>query len=126
MKKKTQIGLQALLGFAMLVFGLNKFFGFLPPPEMPEAAGNFFGALAATGYMVPLIAIVEIVAGALLLARRFSALALVLLAPVSVNIVLFHLALAPTGGVPGYVLAGINLYLLFNYLPKYKPMLESR
>lgn len=125
MKSKINIGLQAFLGLAFLVFGLNKFIGFLPPPELTEQAGAFFGALASTGYMITLVALVEIATGALLLARKFSALALVLLAPLSVNIVLFHLVLDPAGGVPAYVLAGLNLYLLFEYLPKYKAMLSA-
>ena len=125
MKDQVNTGIQGLLGFAFLIFGLNKFLNFMPPPELPEPAAAFFGALFATGYMVPLIALTEIVAGALLLVRKFSALALILLTPVSVNIVLFHLALAPAEGVPAYVLAGINVYLLFSYLPKYRPLLGA-
>lgn len=123
MKNKIDIGLQALLGLAFLVFGLNKFIGFMPPPELPPDAGAFMQALGKTGYMIPLIGLTEVVAGALLLSRLWSALGLFILAPVSVNIVLFHLFLAPAAGVPAYVLAAINLYLLFAYLPKYRPML---
>ena len=84
------------------------------------------GALAETGYMFTLIALTEVVTGALLLLRLYSALALVVLMPVSVNIVLFHVCLAPAGGVPGYVLAAINIYLLFVYLPKYRPLLAMK
>jgi uncharacterized membrane protein YphA (DoxX/SURF4 family) len=125
-KNAIDVGLQALLGLAFLVFGLNKIFNFLPPPELSEQAGEFFGALIATGYMVKLIAITEIGTGILLLARRFSALALVLLAPLTLNIVLFHLILDPVGGVPGYVLGAIHVYLLFTYLPRYKSMLSAQ
>ncbi|NDV63165.1 DoxX family protein [Puniceicoccales bacterium CK1056] len=120
---KFNTGLQLLLGLAFVVFGLNKFIGFMPPPELPPAAGAFMGALMETGYMFPLIAVTEIVAGALILSRMFSALGLVILMPISVNIVLFHLALAPAGGVPAYVLAGINVYLLFIYKPKFDSLL---
>ena len=126
MKKKIDLGLQALLGLAFVVFGLNKFIGFMPPPDLPMAAGSFMGALAETGYMFPLIALTEIVAGALILARFYSALGLVLLAPISVNIVLFHLSLAPSGGMPAYVLAGINIYLLFQNLDKYRGLLSAK
>ena len=125
MKDKINLGLQLFLGLAFLVFGLNKFFGFPPPPELKMKADLFFAALSASGYMIQLIATVEIVSGILLLARRFTALALVLLAPLSVNIVAFHLALDPAGGVPAYLLAGLNLYLLFLHLPKYKAMLSA-
>ncbi len=125
MKNKIDTGIQILLGLAFVVFGLNKFLNFMPPPELPPAAGAFMGALAETGYMFPLIALTEIVAGALILSRKFTPLGLVLLAPISVNIVLFHLALAPAGGIPAYVLAALNVYLLFASLPRYKPMLSA-
>lgn len=125
MRNKIIIGLHILLGLAFVVFGLNKFLGFMPPPELPPAGGAFMGALAETGYMIPLIALTEIIAGALILSLRLAPLGLVLLAPVSVNIVLFHIALAPAGGLVGYVLAAINLYLLITHLPKYKPMLAG-
>ena len=64
------------------------------PPE-PASAGAFLGALFSTGYMFPLIKGTETLAGALLLSNRFVPLALTLLAPVLVNIVAFHVFLAP-------------------------------
>ena len=124
MKAKIDLALQALLGLILLVFGLNKFLNFLPAPEMPEAAAGFFGALYATGYMLPLIALTEVVVGLLLLARMWSALALVVLVPVTLNIVLFHLFLAPGGIGVGAVVFALNLYLLFVHLPKYRPLLD--
>lgn len=114
-----------LLGIILFVFGLNKFLQFLPAPEMAGAPAEFFGALIATGYMMPLIAIAEIVSGALLLSNRFVPLALVLVAPVTVNILLFHLVLdiasIPVGGLAFLM----NLYLLFTYKKYYDPMLGS-
>ena len=83
------------LGLIFFVFGLNGFLQFMPQPPQPEAAGAFIGALAATGYMFPLIKGTEVVAGLLLLSGRFVPLALTLLAPIIVNIALFHTVLAP-------------------------------
>ncbi|MGD8376977.1 MAG: DoxX family protein [Acidobacteriota bacterium] len=99
MRKWIDIGAQALLGLVFFVFGLNGFLGFLPLPELPEPAGRFLGALAETGYLLYLVKGIEVVAGFLLLIRKFSALALLLLAPGVVNIFLFHAFLAP-GGLP--------------------------
>ncbi|MGA1204550.1 MAG: hypothetical protein ACO3ZW_01885 [Opitutales bacterium] len=128
MKNKIDLGLQAFLGFALLVFGLNKFIEFMAPPALPQPAIDLFGALAASGYILKMVALTEIITGVLLLSRLYSALALILLAPLSVNIVLFHLILAPSlsAGAPAYLLAGINLYLLFQYLPKYKAILSAK
>lgn len=81
------------LGLVFFVFGLNGFLLFIPGPTepMPDAAVAFTGGLFATGYFFPLLAGTEVVAGALLLADRLVPLALTVLAPVVLNIVLFHL-----------------------------------
>src|SRR5690606_33186335 len=72
-----------LLGLPLLVFGLNGFINFIPPPEtpLPETAAVFVGALAQSGYMMEMIALTLLTVGALLVINRFVPLALVLFAP---------------------------------------------
>jgi hypothetical protein len=113
MKSKIDIGVQILLGLIFFVFGLNGFLQFIPMPELPEKAGDFMRALAASGYFFPVLKTVETVAGLLLLVRRFSALALVLLAPVVVQIFLFHAFLEPTGLPLPIVIVLLEGYLGF-------------
>jgi uncharacterized membrane protein YphA (DoxX/SURF4 family) len=115
-----------LLGAAMFTFGLNGFLGFLPaqPAPTPEG-GAFLGALAATGYMFPLIKGTEVVVGALLLSGRFVPLALVLLAPVTVNILAFHALLSPGLALP-LVLVALQLYLAYAYRDAYRGVLAAR
>src|SRR5262249_5839351 len=99
-----------LLGAVFLVFGLNGFLHFLPQPPAPPRAMAFGGALAASGYFFPLLKGTEVVAGALLLVG-FVPIALTLLAPIIVNIVAFHLFLAPGNyAVVAFVLAA-EVYL---------------
>jgi uncharacterized membrane protein YphA (DoxX/SURF4 family) len=112
-------------GAGFLVFGLNGFLHFLPQPPMPAAAGQFAGALAATGYMFPLIKGTEVVAGALLLSGRYVPLALTLLAPVLVNILAFHAFLAPAGLALPLVLLATELYLAWSYRDSFAPMLRA-
>ncbi|HZU83802.1 MAG TPA: DoxX family protein, partial [Polyangiaceae bacterium] len=97
MKSKATTAARVLLGLVFFVFGLNKFLHFIPMSPMPGPAGDFFIALAGTGYFLPLLAATETIAGAALLARRFVPLALTVLAPIVVNIVAFHVFLAPSG-----------------------------
>ncbi len=85
------------LGSLFLLFGLNGFLQFLPMPPHEGAAATFMGGLAAAGYFFPLLKGTEVVVGALLLSGRFVPLALTVLAPITLNIVAFHLFLAPEG-----------------------------
>ena len=87
---------RVVLGLIFTVFGLNGFFHFIPMPEMSAGAGSFLGALADSGYMFPVLKITEIACGVLLLIGRWVPLALTILAPVVLNIVLFHVFLEPT------------------------------
>jgi len=117
-----------LLGLGFLVFGLNGFFNFIPPPKdaMPAGAMDFFGALMKTGYMIPLISGTQTLAGALLLLNCFAPLALALLAPVIVNIIAFHFFLAPSGFLPAVVVTVLELYLVWAYRKSFLPMLVMR
>lgn len=126
MSSKLSSAARVALGLVFFVFGLNGFLHFLPQPPMTGAAGAFAGALAATGYMFPLIKGTEVVAGALLLTNRFVPLALALLAPLLVNIVAFHGLLAHSGlGLP-IVLLGFELFLAWSYREAFAPMLRAR
>ena len=62
----------------------------------------------------------------LLLGGRFVPLALAVLAPIVINIVGFHLFLAPSGiALPLAVLA-LELYLAWTYRAAFAPMLRAR
>ena len=114
------------LGLVFTVFGLNKLLHFLPQPPISGPPAEFFGALVGTGYMVPLLAATEIIAGLMLLSGRFVPLALTFLAPVIVNILGFHLFLAKGGfALPLTVLAG-EVYLAWAYRDAFAPMLRGR
>ena len=88
--EKAKIVIRILLGLIVLVFGLNKFLQFMPMPPMSGAAGEFMGALVKSGYMMPIVAIIEIIAGVLLLLNKYTSMALILLFPVLLNAFLFH------------------------------------
>lgn len=119
---------RTLLGLVFFVCGLDGFFHFLPQPSEPpsEAAMSFAIALFKSGYLFPLIKGTEVAAGALLLANRLVPLALILLAPVVVNIFAFHAFLAPSGIVLAAVLVALEVYLAIAYRRAYRSVLAVR
>jgi uncharacterized membrane protein YphA (DoxX/SURF4 family) len=117
-----------LLGLVFCVFGLNGFLHFIPQPKdaMSQEALDFFGGLMKTNYMIPLIFSTQTLGGALLLLNRFVPLALALLAPVIVNILLFHIFLAPSGIPIASVVAGLELFLAWRHRNAFRPMLAFK
>jgi uncharacterized membrane protein YphA (DoxX/SURF4 family) len=117
-----------LLGATFFVFGLNGFLNFIPPPSepLPQGAIELGTAFMKSGYLFQLIKGTEVVAGLLLLANRFVPLALVVLAPVIVNIMAFHLWLLPSGTGLSVVLLGLELFLAWAYRQAYTPLLAAR
>jgi hypothetical protein len=95
MKTASSIA-RVLLGIIFLAFGLNGFLHFIPMPPPTGLAAQFFGAIFASGLWVPVF-LLQIFPAILLLINRYVPLALTALGPVIVNILFFHLFMAPAG-----------------------------
>jgi len=104
-----------LLGLIFVVFGLNGFLNFLNMGPMPSGlAGQFMGALFVSHYYY-VIAGLQIIGGVLLLVNRFVPLALVILGPVIVNIILYHVFLNRTGVGLAVLVVILWLVVFFGY-----------
>ncbi len=120
MNSKLTMALRILLGLILVVFGANKFLDFMPHMEMPEPAGKLMMAMMASGYMLKLVGATEVFVGLLLLVKKWVPLSLVVLAPISINMVLFHLFLAPAGIGPAAIVTIINVILIYDNWSKFK------
>ena len=124
MNSKVFMVVRILLGLFVLVFGLNKFFHFIPMEAPTGDAGAYFGALMNTNTLT-VVAIVEILAGISLIFNKYGALMALILMSVSVNAVLFHATLDP-GGIGGAaILILLNIVVLFGYKDKYNDLLRA-
>ncbi len=100
-----------LLGLIFVVFGANGFLHFIPSTPPPGAAGQFAGLLFTTHYYIVVFAL-QFIGGVLLLVGRYIPLGLVILAPIIVNILLFHIHMAPSGIGPG-LFATVLWFIVF-------------
>lgn len=110
MNPKVTMILRLLLGLLMLSFGLDKFFHFLPLPPVPGDGGTLMDIFARSGFLY-IIGILETLAGAALLAKRFMPLALTITIAILFNATLLHLAYDPENviGSLGGMIIGIIL-----------------
>ena len=104
-----------LLGLTFVFFGLNGFINFLHAPMPPGPAGQYVEALLGDTFYLKFVFLVQLVGGVLLLSGQFVPLALILLGPVLVNILLFHISLQPAGLPPGLFATLLWFIIFFGY-----------
>ena len=113
-------------GLFWVASGLSGLLGLVPPPST-AAAGRFLSGLAAAGYLMPLMCVVQVLAGTLIVSRRLAPVGLVVLAPVMLHVLAFRLflgtpdrlpvALAPLGG---------HLFLAWAHRRQLAPLFRPR
>src|SRR5882724_621812 len=114
MKNKVTIAARILLGlvfFGSGLFGIISRFKF--PPDLPPNLLAFVQGMTASVYFLPLLKTTELLCGLLLLVGRFVPLALVILAPIIINIFFTHLFLAPSGLLVAVIVGALEIYLAF-------------
>ncbi len=122
MNSKVTMALRIVLGLILIIFGANKFAHFMPMPELTEGAADFMGALGKTGYMFPLIGAIEIITGLLLLFKKWVPFALVLFAPIAVNILAYHIKLDMDNIIPGLIVSVLTAVLMYFNWNHYKSL----
>lgn len=106
----------ALLGLLFLSGGITFFLHIGADQPMPGRAPEFMKLFGETGYLAA-IKVLEIIGGALVLFPAYRAKALLILAPIAVNILLFDIYI---GGVVGVGIPVVVLILIQAYLDKDK------
>lgn len=114
----------ALFGLGMIVFGLNKLVPFMPMPELTEEQKLLFGAFGTIKWLMPLVAVVEIVGGLLIAIPKTRALGAIVILPVMAGIIVHHLTFDPAGIAIPAVFAIINLWVLIDNKNRYMAMIK--
>lgn len=122
MNSKFTTIIRVLLGLILIAFGVNKLYSFIPLPKPAAEAADFLTSLADTGYVLTAIAVAEIIIGLMLLFKKWVPFVLLLLVPLSLNILLFHLFLDVPSIGTAIVVVALNAILLYKHRQKYRPL----
>lgn len=125
MPKQLFVGARYLLGAVFVVFGVNAFFQLIPVPPLAVRAQLFMSAMSATGYLLVLVKVVEVICGVALLLGKRVPLALIFLGPIVVNIFLFHTMLDPKGAAIGIIVAALWGLLVYDHRAVYRPLFRA-
>ncbi|MBS1600908.1 MAG: hypothetical protein JST75_21990 [Bacteroidetes bacterium] len=125
---KTYVSISRItLGVIYLIFGLDYFFCFIPyVPHHTGAAEALISGLKGTGYIYPMQKVIQIAAGLSLMFNRYPAFSAVVLFPISLNVLLFHTILVPSGWYMGVILIVPNLFLGYAYRDYYRGMFTAK
>ena len=114
-----------LAGAIFLVMGLNGFLNFIHFPPPTGTAAQFMGALYVSHYLWEIFAF-QVVGGALLLVNRYVPLAVAILAPVLVNIIVFHITMAPAGLPLALFVALLWAVIFVDVRPAFSGLFQAR
>ena len=124
--KITALIVRILMGLMFAFASITVLFKLMPQPEPTGNVKIFMDGMTATVYMMTTIKVIELICSVAFLSGRFVPLATVVIFPINVNILLFHVFLDPKG-LPVAVLLMIgNLLLAWYYRDRYKAMLTAK
>lgn len=124
MKTATIIA-RVLLGLIFVVFGSNMFLHFIPMPPPPEGPAREFMTALFMSHYVYVVGALQVAGGLILLSGRWVPLGLTLLGPVIVNIVCFHVLMAPAGLPMALVVSALALFLLWRYREHFAGLVKN-
>ncbi|MBK7389002.1 MAG: DoxX family protein [Bacteroidetes bacterium] len=125
MKNKIINVLCILMGLLFINGGLNKIFKYIPTPDdLPENLQKLNDAFETIGWLMPLVAVVELAGGILFAIPKTRALGAMVLFPVMTGILLVHIFNAPEGLPMAIILMGLNLFILYENRDRYMAMLR--
>lgn len=122
--KIAMIIVRTLVGLLFIFSSVAYFLNLVEPPPLEGPIKAFNEGMAATGYFLPLLKGTELVCGIALVAGRFVPLALIILAPIVINIFFVHLFIAPEGLVIGIVLVVLLAFLGYCHRDSYRELLK--
>jgi putative oxidoreductase len=125
MKSKMLFVLSLLFGLMFINGGLNKFLNYMPvPKDMSAESMKDFGAMMEISWLMPLLAVAEIVGGLLIIFPKTRALGAIIIFPIMIGILLTHICVDASGLPIALPLAAVLGWIIYENRAKYLPMVQ--
>lgn len=124
MKNKIFFLSRLVSGVLLVVFGLNGFLQFMPMPQPTPEMGQYLGALAKSGFIFPIVSVLQIIVGLAYLGNKFVALSSIIILPIIINAFLAHLFLDINGIGASLILLILISLLMIKYKEQYSEILK--
>jgi len=118
----TVVIVRVLLGLLFIVSSVAYFFDLIPQPELEGDMATYMLGLEASGYVLPVVKVIELLCGLAFLSGFFVPLATVVIFPISVNILLVYTLLAPEGLPVAIFVIAANLFLAYACRKHYRAL----
>ena len=125
--KYAVIIVRTLVGLMFIFASVTYFLNVAPPP--PEFTGNtklFMDGIDASGYILPVAKVFELLCGLAFISGRFVALAVVLIFPIALNILFINAIHTPDVLPIAIALFLAVLFLAYSEREKYAPLFEAK
>lgn len=122
--KIATIVVRILIGALFLFASIAYFFKLFPQPVLTGNMKTFNEGLAASGYFMNLLKSTELICGLAFVSGYFVRLANLVILPVTVNILLTHIFLAPEGIPTAAFLFLGNVFLIYSHWKSYQDILK--
>ena len=120
--KITTIIIRTLNGLLLLFASVSFFLKLVPETVSTGDFKAFQVGLVASTYLMPLAKAVELICGLAYVIGRYVALANIVILPVTLNILLINIFLAPENLPIGLFVFLGNLFLIYRYWDNYKSL----
>lgn len=125
MKNRILFVFSLLFGLMFINSGLNKIFQYMPmPKDMPENMMKVVEAFESIVWLMPLIAVVEIIGGVLVIIPKYRALGAILIFPIMIGILLTHIFNAPSGLPIALILLAVLVWIMIENRAKYASLFK--
>ncbi len=124
--KIAMIIVRSLMGLLFLFASIAYFLKLYPQPELTGSMKIFNAGMEASVYLIALVKAVELICGIAFVSGRFVTLAVVLIAPIIVNIFCVHAFLDPKGLPVAIFLIIGNLFLAYGHRERYRALFSAK